>query len=354
METIKKQFAKLNNGEWDERLEKLYGSNSIEREKSRYLRAFERYAKIYGWDRKVQIFSIPTCIHIGNEGERNIFVATTGDMLAITADNGTNIFRMQSRGFFGEENIDYFHPGPYEEEKGKVSAILRGMITAFKKFGYNTYGVDTYIDTDIFSESGLCSYEAILATVGTVFNFVFNDGKIPSTHLTQMAKWVDENYFFSKLPTEALLASIAGGITACVDTDANEKYKQMQNATQFVICKISGEQADCDKLYSTENSEKIIADLHKELMQYCDTVMDTIELNELPDPEKANMINKPVGGASIWRMKPNPNNYTYTKLLFVDDSNIQKLEKNTQISNCNFTVIASRNIGAIELTEANI
>ncbi len=323
MSTIKQEMQKLNNGEWDETLIAFYGKDILEESQKRYAYAFERFAKTYGWDRKVRIFSIPTQILIGDNNQAVFSVATTKDMLAIVAENGTNIFRFQSVGFFGEENIDLYQPGPYAEEVGTMSALLRGMLTAFRNNKYDVYGVDIYVDTALLPGEGIFFHETVLATLATIFNAVFNEEEISSASFVKLIQWVADNYFHQPLQVMGSFSSFEGGVLAGYKTDDGEyAYAKLSNLLMmdaFCAFEVMGE----------INANEFI-ELQKTSLHVQNELLDLLSKSGIEIPNNAvsqnndtsapmPLVEKAVGGASIWRMKQNK--FTNTACVFSKKDN---------------------------------
>ena len=360
MDTVKKQFTKVQNGEWDERLTKIYGATALEKERYRYTWALERYAKTYGWGRKIRMFSIPACVCIG-KAEKNVFSAVTSDMLVIVSDNGTNIFRIRSHGYSGEENTDYYHPGPYREECGTMAALVRGLITAFKVYGYEVYGVDAYAFTEVFPEMEMFSYEVFLATLATVYNFIFNEGKIPPMHLAEVVKWVGKNYFQKELDEEVYLAALLGGTIISEVAGTEKEYAILQEILPYTIYKVSSqsfstekELKDNCKISDIDSALQSVSDATK-IAWYKEASLAKNELSEavfkeLDEPACPDIIDTPVGGASVWRMRQNI--FSYTKLFFVPLSEEEKLEATLTNEKLIAEKIAPRKYGAVELSDS--
>lgn len=219
MNTTEQLIKLLQQGRFDEKLAGLYGKAKLAEQRARYIAVLEQYGKTYGWKREVRVFSVPGRTEIGgnhtdHENGAVLAAAIDLDMVAVVALNGTNIVRLQSRGFFGEDDIDIYQRGPYAEEKGTTASIIRGMAMAFRYHKYEVYGFDAYLDSEIMPGAGLSSSAVLENMLGTILNCCYNDGNVPFMEIAKMGQWVENNYFGKPSGLMDQIASIHGGAVA--------------------------------------------------------------------------------------------------------------------------------------------
>lgn len=159
----------------------------------RYQQALFRFAKIYGWDRKVCVYHMPYAIALTGE-KADMALPFCLDAVAITATNNVNVSRLQARDYFGEDNVDLYQKGPWQQEASKTSGVLRGVQQAFRHFGFEVYGIDIYIDADTLPESGLADPLHLATLLAQIFNLSFNDGKLSTQQLSLAVQWALANY----------------------------------------------------------------------------------------------------------------------------------------------------------------
>jgi galactokinase len=59
----------------------------------------------------------------------------------------------------------------------------------------NVGGFDVYVQSDVFSGSGLSSSAAIEVLIFTIFNYLYNDGALESVQAAKTGQWAENNYF---------------------------------------------------------------------------------------------------------------------------------------------------------------
>lgn len=83
------------------------------------------------------------------------------------------------------------------DEFGTVTALIRGINERLDHLGYNTGGFNAIIQSDVRIGSGLSSSAVIEVLIGSMFNFLFNGGKIAVETIAGIGQFA-ENVFFGK------------------------------------------------------------------------------------------------------------------------------------------------------------
>jgi galactokinase len=187
---------KIENGEYNEKLKKLYGETKLENAKKRYIGALENFKKIYG-DKDVEIYSVPGRSEIlGNHTDHNhgkvLAAAINLDIIAVTAKNDEQKINIKSEGFEAD-SIDLANLAPEETEKFTSAAIIRGIAARFKELNYETGGFDAYTTSDVLKGSGLSSSAAFEVCVGFALNRLYNDEQVSPVETAKIGQWAENN-----------------------------------------------------------------------------------------------------------------------------------------------------------------
>ena len=97
-------------GKIDATLTELYGAENIKAQEARYINVVNEFAKLFGGDREISLFSVAGRSEIsGNHTDHNygkVLAASINlDIIAVAAKNGENTIRIKSEGF-PEDVID--------------------------------------------------------------------------------------------------------------------------------------------------------------------------------------------------------------------------------------------------------
>ena len=82
-----------------------------------------------------------------------------------------------------------------EKETGHSAALVRGVCARFQQLGYRIGGFDATTASRVLSGSGLSSSAAFEVLLGTILNYLFNDGKIDPVEIAQIAQYAENVYF---------------------------------------------------------------------------------------------------------------------------------------------------------------
>ncbi len=230
MITIRSMIDQYKDGSIDSQLAAVYGAEQVEKQRQRYVKILTHFAKTYGWTREVGLFSVPGRLEIGKEDCNGATLALEAavdqDMVGVFSHNETNIFRLQSKGFFGEDNIDIYHPGPYAEEAGETAGIVRGILEHFWKKDKGVYGFDMYVDSQIMPGDGLSASATLSALLCTAINQVFYEGKLPAEEMAKVSYAVEQNYLGKPQKYFKQFSGLLGGAHAVLSQTGDDSAKQ--------------------------------------------------------------------------------------------------------------------------------
>ena len=189
-------------GGFDAALCKLYAAKDLTEQRARYIALAEKFGEIYGDAGDIRFFSAPGRTEVcGNHTDHNkgcvLAAGINLDAIACAAKTADNIVKLKSVEYPKEDCIDLSVLTPVEDEKEHSSSLIRGVAARFAQLGYNIGGFSCVTTNKVIAGSGLSSSAAFEVLVGTMFNYIYNDGKISAVEIAQIAQYA-ENEFFGK------------------------------------------------------------------------------------------------------------------------------------------------------------
>lgn len=230
---VKELIAAIEAGTYDENLKAVYVTDSaVEAQKPRYIETLNDFGELFGYDRDVNIMSAPGRTEVcGNHTDHNngkVLAASINlDAIAVVSKNDDNIIRVKSKGH-RMNLVDLDDLTPSEDKYGDSTALVQGVAAGIKDLGYTVSGFDACTTSDVMGGSGLSSSAAFEVLLGSIFSFMFNDGKISPVDVAKVAQYA-ENKFFGK-PC-GLLDQMASSVGTFVTID-------FKSTTEPVIKKV--------------------------------------------------------------------------------------------------------------------
>ncbi len=192
----------LKKGILDERLKKVYVTDSeIKLQYDRFCSLADDFDSVFSADREVRMFSAPGRTEVGgNHTDHNhgrvLAAGINLDAIALASENDENIVRIKSKGY-AMDVVDISDLSVHPEEEGHSPALVRGVVKGFVNNGYKVGGFDAVTASSVLSGSGLSSSAAYEVLVGTMLNYLYNDGKVDPVTIAKIAQYA-ENEFFGK------------------------------------------------------------------------------------------------------------------------------------------------------------
>ena len=134
--------------------------------------------------------------HTDHQRGRVLAGAVNLDTVAAVRPNGTNIIRIQSKGY-PMSVVDLGNLSPVESEINSTPALIRGVAARFAQLGCKVEGFDAYCESTVLPGSGLSSSAAYEVLIGTIINGLFFDGKVSQPEIAMIGQYA-ENVFFGK------------------------------------------------------------------------------------------------------------------------------------------------------------
>lgn len=177
--------------------------------------------------------------HTDHQRGRVLAAAVNLDTVAAVRVNGTNIIRIQSKGY-PMSVVDLDNLTPVESEINSTPALIRGVAARFAQLGCKVEGFDAYCESTVLPGSGLSSSAAYEVLIGTIINCLFFDKKLSAIEIAQVGQYA-ENVFFGK-PC-GLMDQMASSVGAMVFIDFKDPQAPVVEKIDFDFA--SAEHALC-------------------------------------------------------------------------------------------------------------
>ena len=134
--------------------------------------------------------------HTDHQRGRVLAAAVNLDTVAAVRKNGTNIIRIQSKGY-PMSIVDLTQLEPVATEINATPALIRGVAARFVQLGCRVGGFDAYCESTVLPGSGLSSSAAYEVLIGTIVNHLFFNGRVSQPEIAMIGQYA-ENVFFGK------------------------------------------------------------------------------------------------------------------------------------------------------------
>ena len=209
----------INEGGIDATLTHIYGEAAVAHQKARYLTAIDEFAKLYGADRDINLFSVAGRSELsGNHTDHNhgcvVAASIDLDIIAVASAREDSVIRVKSEGF-PEDVVDFsVYNAPVAAKFGSSESIIAGMCAGFLKDGYKIGGFDAYTTSNVLKGSGLSSSAAFEDMVGNILSHMYNDGKVSNVEIAKLAQFSENEFFGKPCGLMDQMACAVGGIIA--------------------------------------------------------------------------------------------------------------------------------------------
>ena len=254
------------NGEYDARFKRVYVTEeAVKAQYERYVSLANDFAEFFSEDRDVRLFSAPGRTEVGgNHTDHNhgrvLAAGINLDAIAVASKNDENIVRVKSRGY-NMDVCDITDLEIKEDEKGHSPALVRGMCAGFLKYGYKIGGFDAVTMSSVLSGSGLSSSAAYEVLVGTMLNYLYNDGQVDAITIAKIAQYAENVYFDKPCGLMDQMACSVGGFVTIDFNNPSEpvvnevKYDFASSGHSLCIVDTKGSHSDLTDDYAAIRSE---------------------------------------------------------------------------------------------------
>lgn len=222
----------------DKLFAKLYGHDEkiIEHQKNRYREILAKFKELFPQSTgEIQFFSTPGRTEVGgNHTDHNhgrvLAAGVNLDAVAVAAKTDDSVITVYSKGYEGAFVVDINDLEIKEQEKETTFALIRGIAARFKDLGYNIGGFNAYISSDVLGGSGLSSSACIEVLLGTILNYLYNNGQIDVQQLAMIGQYA-ENVYFGK--PSGLMDQMACAVGGFVTIDFKDPKKPVVRKIDF-------------------------------------------------------------------------------------------------------------------------
>ncbi len=200
MSTTAQLREEIKSGRLDDRFKRVYVTEKeVKEQYDRYCSLADDFDEVFSSDRDVRLFSAPGRTEVGgNHTDHNhgrvLAAGINLDAIALASKNDDNTVRVKSRGY-AMDVIDLSDLSVHKDEDGHSPALVRGVCQGFLNNGYKVGGFDAVTASRVLSGSGLSSSAAYEVLVGTMLNYLYNDGKVDPVTIAKIAQYAENEYF---------------------------------------------------------------------------------------------------------------------------------------------------------------
>lgn len=262
-------------------LEELYGIAGIESHRKRYVSLLRRFNKRFKAT-PCAIFSAPGRVELGgNHTDHNNGRVIAGsidlDTIGIASPNTeTDVIQIDSEGYPAIDlALNSLDPIPGEE--GTTEALVRGIAKGVVDRGGTVGGFYASVTSNVLEGSGLSSSASIEILVASIFNGLYNQGKLPPLELARIAQFAENNYYGKPSGLMDQIASAHGGLIF-IDFKDNESPKlsaldvtTLFKRTTLAVINTGGDHAELSHHYAEIPREmrSVARELGREVLRGC-------------------------------------------------------------------------------------
>ncbi|MBN1797610.1 MAG: galactokinase [Spirochaetales bacterium] len=219
MPTFKQAQNLLGGNEVGELLLTLYGKELLHSQRKRLNSLVRELAPDIAPARDIHIFSVPGRTELGgnhtDHNHGNVLAAAIHlDSVAVVSKTDNNIVELNSCGFQAKFKVCLDTLEPQPKERNTTESLIRGVAGQLKKRGYTIGGFRGCISSTIPVGSGLSSSAAFEILIGTIFDHLYNSGRIPVLELALISQYAENHYFCKPCGLMDQIACANGGIVA--------------------------------------------------------------------------------------------------------------------------------------------
>ncbi len=195
----------------------LYGPQESEK-RERCRRAAGQFEGLFGNLPGSRLLSVPGRSEVcGNHTDHNhgrvLACAVDLDIVAVAAPSGDDTVVIQSEGF-EPDTVQLQELGRRADEKGRASALIRGVCARLKELGYRVEGFRAYTTSNVLKGSGLSSSAAFEVMTAHIINALFNGGGIAPVEMAKVGQYAESVYFGKPCGLMDQTACAVGGFVA--------------------------------------------------------------------------------------------------------------------------------------------
>lgn len=197
-------------------LPEIYSAENVEYQLKRYELLHKQFITKFG-PREIHFFSVPGRSELsGNHTDHNhgkvLACSINLDSIAAASPNDDEIVTIYSNLYEEPFQVNLKRKEVNDSEKGTTSALIRGIAAELNRVGYIVKGFDCYMMSDVLIGSGLSSSASVEILIGSMFNSLFNSGKIDPVTLAKCGQFAENVYMGKPCGLMDQVACAEGGI----------------------------------------------------------------------------------------------------------------------------------------------
>ena len=229
---------------------------------------------------------------LGNHTDHNhgLCIAATCDLSVYAAckRRDDNLVKIVSEGY-GYFEADLSSLEKVVEEEGQPTALIRGIAHRLAN-DYKVGGFEAYIKSNIPQGAGVSSSAAFELLIAEIFNYFYNENKIPLIDLCKASQHAENNYYGKMCGLLDQIGVAYGGLVYIDFEDIVnphvETLKVNLSEYQFVIVNSGGSHAELSDLY-----DAIPQDMFKVADYFSKGFLREVSYNDVIN-NKEDIINK--------------------------------------------------------------
>lgn len=165
----------------------------------RYSDAVKVFESKFGNEGGIEVYSAPGRTEVGGNHTDHqhgevLAASINRDAIAVVRRSSSPAVRIVS-GTYPMFTVKLDDLALKENEKGKASALIRGVLSYLSSHGFKIGGFDAYVTSDVLIGAGLSSSAAFEVLIGTVISGLYNDMKIDAVTIAKAGQYAENDYF---------------------------------------------------------------------------------------------------------------------------------------------------------------
>ena len=211
----------------EKNIEYLYGNDPaiLDRQRKRFSVLCRKFQDRYRGD-NLRVISSPGRTELGgNHTDHNngkvIAASIDLDTIGFAVRNDTGNIILYSAELQKECIVDMDDLAVRQEERESTTALIRGMLKGFKESGYSIGGCTCYLQSDVYFGAGISSSASIEVFIGTMFNVLYNDGRVDPLDIARIGQYAENEYFGKPCGLMDQIGCAYGGVVGIDFIDQN-------------------------------------------------------------------------------------------------------------------------------------
>jgi galactokinase len=245
---------------FETKLEHLYGLEALEKQRIRYLHLLSRFQETFPESNEFDVFSASGRIEVGGNHTdhqlgRVLAMAVDLDTVAFVRKNDDNIIRLVSKDY-EIAPIELSDLSIHEDEFYTTMGIIRGLAHYFHEIHGMVGGFDAYVESNVFSGSGLSSSASVEVLIAKILDFYYGSNKMTVSDYAIISQKAENNYFNKPCGLMDQMVIAHGGFCAIDFYDKDHPVVNKVNAhgmfDDMDICLVQsgGSHADLSEEYA--------------------------------------------------------------------------------------------------------